>query len=82
MAKKRKCIIKLFDNWYDITEFIELHPGGNVFECGKDNTEVFLNHHAASKDEKLKLLEKYKISEDEAKKLLKDSSYKQLDQDT
>ena len=44
------CWIILDDRVYDITRFIDAHPGGVgpvVNMAGKDATDVFANYHAA-----------------------------------
>ena len=56
-------IIIINNKKYDVTEFINEHPGGNqVFVDGKDMTEEF-NKICHSK-EAIKMLEKYLIKED------------------
>jgi ferredoxin-NADP reductase len=56
-------IIIINNNKYDITEFVNEHPGGNhVFVDGKDMTEEF-NSVGHSKHA-IKMLEKYKLPEE------------------
>jgi NAD(P)H-flavin reductase len=61
-------IIIINNKKYDITEFINEHPGGNnVFVDGKDMTEEF-NKVGHSK-QAVKMLEKYLIKEEEVEEL-------------
>jgi len=60
-GKKEDAWIGLFGNVYDITKWIDIHPGGDVilYGIGKDATEMFTNvgHQADA----LQFLEKYRI---------------------
>ena len=40
-----KCIISVFGKEYDIGPFRKIHPGGDIFKCGEDMTETFMNQH-------------------------------------
>ena len=46
----QKCIITLMGKKYDVTDFREIHKGGNLFVCGTDMTEKYIGKHG--KDEK------------------------------
>ena len=39
------CIITISGQKYDVTQLQTTHSGGNVFECGKDNTSIFFSQH-------------------------------------
>ena len=59
---KEKVIVKYKDAMYDITEFLEAHPGGRdilVDNNGKNIEEIMKD--VGHSDEAYKLLEKYKI---------------------
>lgn len=43
-----RCIITISGGQYDVTEFRNIHSGGDVFQCGADMTESFLSRHPAS----------------------------------
>lgn len=43
-----RCIITISGGQYDVTEFRNIHSGGDVFQCGTDMTESFLSRHPAS----------------------------------
>lgn len=43
-----RCIIVIDGLQYDITDFRNLHSGGNVFTCGTDMSSVFHNRHSNS----------------------------------
>lgn len=45
-----RCIVTLMGKKYDVTDFRELHEGGNLFVCGTDMTEKYIGKHG--KDEK------------------------------
>lgn len=53
-----QCIITISGSQYDVTEYRNIHSGGNVFSCGQDMTAVFLSQHPASFLDKMA---KYKI---------------------
>jgi len=41
---KESCWMALFDKVYDVTSYLDDHPGGDLFimqGCGKDATELF-----------------------------------------
>lgn len=54
------CIISVRGGKYDVTEFRNMHKGGNIFRCGEDMTETFNNQHG---DKQFKELQKYKVEE-------------------
>ncbi|MBI2337706.1 hypothetical protein HYU95_00835 [Candidatus Daviesbacteria bacterium] len=43
-----RCIITISGGNYDVTDYRNIHSGGNVFQCGTDMTASFLNQHPAS----------------------------------
>lgn len=53
-----ECIITLFGDRYDVSEFRTQHPGGNVFVCGSDMTQEYEAQHGSD----LTKLEEYKIN--------------------
>lgn len=48
-----RCIITISGGQYDVTEFRNIHSGGDVFQCGTDMTAAFLSRHPASFLEKM-----------------------------
>lgn len=42
------CIITLFGKQYDVTPLIQAHPGGNVFQCGTDQTVLYTSQHGTN----------------------------------
>jgi len=62
MGPADKCIISVFGQEYDIGPFRALHPGGDVFKCGEDMTETFMQQHG--KD--LKRIEKFLVRDSKA----------------
>lgn len=42
------CIVTISGSRYDVTQFRNIHSGGDVFKCGTDMTAVFLSQHSAS----------------------------------
>jgi hypothetical protein len=53
-----ECIITLFGEQYDVTQLRFVHPGGNIYECGTDMTETYIEQHGND----LERIEKYKVS--------------------
>lgn len=43
-----KCIITLFGLQYDVTELRNTHSGGDVFNCGTDETQSYVKQHGSS----------------------------------
>jgi cytochrome b involved in lipid metabolism len=42
------CIITLFGLQYDVTELRNTHSGGDVFNCGTDETQSYVKQHGSS----------------------------------
>ena len=53
-----KCIIYISGSRYDVTDFRNIHSGGDIFQCGTDMTDIFNGQHPASYLDKMT---KYKI---------------------
>lgn len=53
-----ECIITINGDQYDVTQFQNLHPGGNIFRCGTDMTSDFENQHGNDLDR----IKPYKIN--------------------
>ena len=53
-----KCIIYIDGVRYDMTEFRNIHSGGDIFQCGTDMSAIFHGQHPASYLDKIA---KYKI---------------------
>lgn len=53
-----RCIIVIDGVSYDVTEFREIHSGGNIFNCGTDVSGLFHGRHPESY---LEIMAKYKI---------------------
>lgn len=60
-SNSKECFISLFDSQYDLSDFQNEHSGGNIFNCGEDNTKLFEDEHSNKIDQYLKILEPYKI---------------------
>lgn len=43
-----RCIITLDGASYDVTDFRNLHSGGDVFTCGTDMSSIFWSRHGKS----------------------------------
>ena len=43
-----KCIIYVSGIRYNITEFRNIHGGGDIFQCGTDMTDNFMSEHPES----------------------------------
>lgn len=54
-------IITIHNNRYDLTDFVDRHPGGNIFKNGKDMTKLFFDMNHGNYH--LSILDKYKIDE-------------------
>ncbi|MEN9852628.1 MAG: hypothetical protein RI996_571 [Candidatus Parcubacteria bacterium] len=62
-ASEQSCYSAINGNVYDLTSWINKHPGGKMaimFICGKDGTNGFMGKHARSESAKAALA-KYKI---------------------
>lgn len=57
VSGNERCIITIQGNKYDVTDFRKIHPGGDIFVCGSDMTETFVNQHGMD----LKRIEKYRV---------------------
>jgi len=53
-----RCIITISNQRYDVTEFRNSHPGGNIFRCGNDMTRDFFGQHGNTQ---LQQIQQYKI---------------------
>lgn len=53
-----KCLVYIDGTRYDMTEFRNIHSGGDVFQCGADMTSIFLGQHPSSYMDKIA---KYRI---------------------
>jgi monoamine oxidase/predicted heme/steroid binding protein len=60
-GKKGDAWIALFGNVYDVTDWISIHPGGDVilYGIGKDATDMFTG--VGHQEDALQFMEKYKI---------------------
>jgi cytochrome b involved in lipid metabolism len=59
---EEKCLIKVDNDTYDVSEFRRKHPGGDIFKCGQDMTNAFYSQHGAKQ---LREIQKYKVSPEE-----------------
>ena len=57
---EKSCIVTISGQKYNVQELIKSHPGGDVFECGKDNTSIFFSNH--NKQFLQQRVAKYKVS--------------------
>jgi cytochrome-b5 reductase len=59
--KKEDAWMALFGNVYDVTDWISIHPGGDVilYGAGKDSTAMFTG--VGHQEDALQFMEKYKI---------------------
>ena len=53
-----RCIVTVDSVRYDLTDFVNLHSGGDIFVCNTDMSNSFHNRHQNSY---LKVMAKYKI---------------------
>lgn len=53
------CIIVVDSQKYDVTEFRNIHGGGDIFTCGADMTAIFYSQHDKSY---LIKMDRYKIT--------------------
>jgi cytochrome b involved in lipid metabolism len=53
-----RCIIVIQGVKYDVTDFRNIHSGGNIFKCGTDMTNIFFGQHNSST---LSAMAKYRI---------------------
>ncbi len=53
-----KCIVYISGVRYDVTEFRNIHGGGDIFQCGSDMTDNFNSQHPGSY---LSQMARYKI---------------------
>jgi len=60
-GKKGDAWMALFGNVYDVTDWISIHPGGDVimYGVGKDATNIFTG--VGHQEDALQFMEKYKI---------------------
>lgn len=42
------CLVYLDGARYDLTEFRNMHSGGNIFQCGTDMSDIFHGQHPVS----------------------------------
>lgn len=59
MQVSDECIITVDGSNYDVTEFKNMHEGGDVFVCETDMSEVFHGQHP---DSFLRKIAKYKVN--------------------
>lgn len=60
LPEGEKCVITVRGDKYDVTEFLNEHPGGNIFKCGEDMTKAFNKQHG---EKQFRELQKYKVTE-------------------
>ena len=44
------CIVTLFGQKYDVAQFRNIHKGGDVFACGTDMTQQYIQQHGNTPD--------------------------------
>lgn len=59
VSPDKRCIVTVKGIKFDVTYFRQIHPGGDVFECGTDMTKVFYTQH---NDRTLRKMEEYRLS--------------------
>ncbi|HXK52828.1 hypothetical protein H6802_01670 [Candidatus Nomurabacteria bacterium] len=59
LSNLETCIITINSQKYDVTNFKDLHSGGDIFECNTDMTAVFNSQHGRGI---LRQMEKFKIN--------------------
>jgi len=42
------CLVYVDGTRYDLTEFRDIHSGGNIFQCGTDMSDIFHGQHPSS----------------------------------
>jgi fatty acid desaturase len=58
-----KCLIKVYDDWYDLTQWKHYHPGGaDILDkvAGTDQTDAFVSLHSEDAKVRLKRLPKFR----------------------
>lgn len=58
VAVTNSCIVTVDGVRYDITNFKNMHSGGDVFSCGSDMSATFWNQHS---QKQLSQMQKYRI---------------------
>jgi len=58
-APDNRCLIMIQGVKYDVTDFRKIHSGGDIFQCGKDMTAIFLGQHNTST---LQQMAKYRVN--------------------
>jgi hypothetical protein len=53
-----RCIIVVDGQKYNVTDFMTIHSGGNIFQCGTDMSPTFHQRH---RDSYLQIMAQYKI---------------------
>lgn len=53
-----KCLVYIDETRYDVSDFRNLHDGGDIFQCGTDMSNIFHGQHPVSM---LSKMSKYKI---------------------
>ncbi len=43
-----RCLVYIDGVRYDLTEFRNIHDGGNIFQCGTDMSNIFYGQHPIS----------------------------------
>jgi hypothetical protein len=54
-----RCIIIIDGGKYDITDFRNIHSGGDIFQCGTDMSSIF---HGQHNDSTLLRMQQYRVS--------------------
>lgn len=57
-AQNNRCIVIIDGVSYDLTNFVNIHSGGNIFNCGTDMSQTFWSQHS---QKQLNQLQQYRI---------------------
>jgi cytochrome b involved in lipid metabolism len=55
--ENEKCLITIQDQLYDVQSLRSIHPGGDIYNCGTDMTQMFLGQHGSD----FARIEEYKV---------------------
>jgi cytochrome b involved in lipid metabolism len=57
-TRDTRCLVVVDGLQYNLTQFVKLHSGGDIFQCGTDMSSSFHNQHP---NNYLDILAKYRI---------------------
>lgn len=48
VSNSNNCIVTIFGKQYNVTNLMNSHTGGNIFNCGTDMSAIYQSHHGTS----------------------------------